>query len=203
MSNSREIGLVLLAAGASKRLGQPKQLIPYKGKSLLQHTIDCAEGLNLQMNVLVIGANAKAIQEIISAETMKMVINENWESGMGSSLKLGVKEILQLSPELDAVIVLVSDQPFIHLELLKEMTELYNSENDIVGSEYKDVVGVPVLFGRSYFKELQELSGDQGARRIINKHQNCLKKIKFEQGNFDIDTPADLEQLNNLNSECQ
>lgn len=198
MNKPKDIGLVLLAAGASKRLGQPKQLVSFHDKTLLQHTIDCGESLALKLKVLVIGANVDQILSESDFKSFEVCMNENWEEGMATSLNLGLQKLLDLQPNLSGVMVLVSDQPFISAKLLNEMIQSFSTESSIVVCKYQEVIGVPALIGSNYFEEIQALKGDQGARRIIKKYPDLVKTINFDQGNFDIDTPEDLRRLNEL-----
>lgn len=195
MSNSSKIGILILAAGASKRLGQPKQLVAFQDKNLLQHTIDSTGDLDLCTKVLIVGANAKEVLKQVNIHNYHTCLNEEWEEGMGSSLSAGLKESLTLEADLEAIMVLVVDQPFINGELLQSLVESYNSSKCIVASKYGEVTGVPAVFDKKYFGELLNLSGDQGAKRILKKHQVVLETVRFDQGNFDIDTPEDLDQL--------
>ncbi|WP_436515184.1 nucleotidyltransferase family protein [Ekhidna sp. To15] len=195
MGESSKIGIIILAAGASKRLGQPKQLVSFQGKKLLQHTIDCTVNLDFSSKVLVLGAKADQVLQQVELHDFNTCLNKQWEEGMGSSLRIAVEKSIELNPDLEAIIVQVSDQPFVSKELLGELLELYISESSIVACEYEEVKGVPTLFGSKYFDELLQLDGDQGAKKIIQKHQSVLKIVRFDQGNFDIDTPEDLERL--------
>lgn len=199
MSDTPNIGLVLLAAGGSIRLGRPKQLIRFNGKTLIQHAIDSAVDVPLKSRVLVLGSSEDQILGMIDTKSFHTCRNENWEDGMASSLKKGIKESLRIEPNLNAILILVSDQPFISMELLNEMIELYKSQSSIVVCQYGDVKGVPVLFGSKYFNELLQLSGDQGARKIMMKYEKMQSVVKFDQGNFDIDTMEDLDRLNKWN----
>lgn len=198
MNKESKIGLVLLAAGGSRRLGQPKQLVSFKGKCLLQHAIDCTDEILFESKVMILGANAEMIKQKVDPKSFHICINDHWERGMAGSLWLGVDRLLHLCTDLNAIVIMVSDQPFISKELLMEMVGLYKSESSIVVCQYQGVKGVPALFAAKYFDELSRLSGDQGARKIIREYEDILTVVKFDQGDFDIDTIEDLKQLNEL-----
>ncbi|WP_462252387.1 nucleotidyltransferase family protein [Ekhidna sp.] len=198
MSRLSNIGLVLLAAGESKRLGQPKQLVKYQGISLLQRAIDTAEEVNLQSRVLIVGGYSDEVLSETNCKSFHVEKNEAWRDGMAGSLVLGLQTTIKLNPQIDGVLVMVSDQPFINTELLNRLIDQYAEKSDIVASEYEGIAGVPVLLGEEYFDEIKELDGDYGARKIVKKHSEKVKTIKFDQGNFDIDTPQDLERLNGI-----
>ena len=191
-SSNPRIGCILLAAGESKRLGQPKQLVKFKGSTLLQHAIDQATAINFEASVLVLGANAVTIQKEINPKSFSILINQDWRRGMASSLHLAIE---QIEINLDGVLILVGDQPFVSEKLLQEMMSIFGSSSDIVACSYKGINGVPALLGSDYFEALLTLEGDTGARKIIKKHLAKVKSITFEQGNFDIDTPEDLNRL--------
>jgi len=189
------IGAAILAAGSSSRLGEPKQLVSFQGKPLLQHTIDELKKLGLAENVVVLGANEDLIKKEIDFKSVKPIHNESWEEGMASSLRLAVQTAKK--KDLDGLLVLLSDQPFVNSELLGELIEFYKpNEEMIMASEYDDILGVPALFDRYYYRELMKMTGDTGARKLINTFQEKVKRVKFKKGAIDIDTPEDLKQLN-------
>ncbi|MEO9485736.1 MAG: nucleotidyltransferase family protein [Ekhidna sp.] len=198
MSEQVNIGLVVLAAGTSIRLGRPKQLVTFEGKTLLQRTMDCGGEDKFQSKVLVVGANADEILSETNCGSFDVCINERWKEGMAGSLKLGLEKSLELNPNLKALMILVSDQPFVRTDLLNEMIKLHTSESCIVICQYEGVNGVPALLGNEYFNEILALEGDQGAKKIIKNHLDHVKTITFDQGSFDIDTPEDLKRLNAL-----
>ncbi len=190
----KKIGLVILAAGASKRLGYPKQLIQFRGKYLLQHIIDEAENAKVIFRLLILGANLETIKEQIDPVSFNVAINPNWQEGMASSLRIAVENAE--SENLDGLLVILSDQPYVDTELLNELIELYEPEkNMIVASEYNKILGVPALFDRHYFRELMKLKGDTGARKLISTFREKIKQVKFDSGELDIDTPSDMEKL--------
>lgn len=184
----KKFGIILLAAGESNRLGTPKQLLPYKGKTLVQHVLDEALDAGANQVVVVTGA--------VSLENSYVVHNENWKEGMASSIRIGLTGILKIDPSLDAVIFIVCDQPYLSSTLLKEIMETHiTSGKDIVGSGYAGTVGIPALFAKSYFDALMKLNGDEGAKRIVMQNAGAVAVVDFPQGNIDIDTAADYDAL--------
>ncbi|MDX2284704.1 MAG: nucleotidyltransferase family protein [Bacteroidia bacterium] len=193
------IGAVMLAAGASRRLGQPKQLLPFRGRPLLQHAMEQAEGLPLAARVLVLGAHAADIQARIEPGPWAVAVNPGWEAGMGSSLRCGLAECLRRQPELEHLLLLLSDQPFVDQGFLNELIHQHlHKQHPITASEYAGVSGVPVIFSRAYFPELMALGGDQGARRLLSLHADAVRSLPFEGGSFDIDTPEDAARLGDI-----
>lgn len=194
MANS--CGIIILAAGSSGRLGKPKQLLPYKNKPLLQYVIDEAKATSAVSVLVVLGANAAAIQSELQTENIRIAINDDWKEGMASSIRCGIKELQKNNPATDAAILMVCDQPFVTASLLNDLIITHNKTNKpIVSSSYDNTTGPPVLFHKSLFPELLQLTGDAGARIIVKKYINEVATVSFPDGRIDIDSPADYEAL--------
>lgn len=190
-----EIGIIILAAGASSRLGKPKQLLWFEGKTLLRRAVENAIETNFK-TVVVLGANFEKIKTEIEDLDVEICFNENWKGGMSSSLKTGLKKILEPAPNLSAVIIQLCDQPFVNFSILKRLAEVFERTNaPIVACEYAETVGVPALFSRIIFDELFALSTENGAKRIIKKHSASVEKISAPEAEIDIDTAKDYEKL--------
>ena len=188
------IGIIILAAGASTRLGQPKQLLVYEGKTLIQKITEVAINTGCQPVVVVLGAYAAKIEPQLNHFRVHIAFNEQWSTGMGSSLQCGLREMQAIAPNLDATIVMVCDQPFVSTDLLQQLVRGYQTSScAIVASEYNGIVGVPALFDRTLFSELTTIAGDVGARRMIRHYQSRVLKIPFAEGAIDLDTPEDLK----------
>lgn len=198
MENSKEkqIGIILLAAGESSRLGKPKQLLLYKGQTLLQHALNEALASNPELVVVVLGANAETLQKEITGNKAHVVINTQWPEGMASSIRAGIKAIIEINPSAYGVILLVCDQPFINAGLMNDLITAHQKTNkEIVVCNYGNTFGPPVFFHQSLFPELLELKGDIGARSIIQRHTDSVQAVFFPAGAFDIDTEADYEKI--------
>ena len=194
MSNS--CGIIMLAAGSSGRMGSPKQLLPYKNKSLLQYLINESKTSFANSIVVVLGANAAAIQTGLQTETIHITINDEWNEGMASSIRCGINELKKINPAIDAAILMVCDQPFVTAALLNDIITTQQQTNKlIVTSSYDKTNGPPALFHKSIFPELLQLKGDLGARSIVQKYANEVVSVAFPKGNIDIDTAADYEAL--------
>ena len=191
-------GIVILAAGASTRLGKPKQLLQYRGKTLLAHAINEATNSNADAIVVILGKNADLFKKEIDEKKVRVAINSSWEEGMASSLRLGLDTLINDKPYIDAVIFMVCDQPHVLSSILNELIiTQQKTTKQIVASNYGDSVGPPALLHKKYFEELMKLSGDAGARKIIQKNMNDVATILFPEGNIDIDTEQDYEKLKN------
>ena len=186
-----------MAAGSSSRLGKPKQLLPFRGTTLLQQTIDQAKTINVGPVVLVTGAYHDKIIEETNTQGLNVVHNDFWQDGMTSSIISGLKEAINLSPDIDAAIILMCDQPFLSSSVLLEMIEAYMSTGkEIIQCKYGDNYGPPVLFDQSLFASIMALNEKNGARSIIRQHPEKVAFVSFPDGCIDIDTEADFEKLN-------
>ncbi|SDC00801.1 nucleotidyltransferase family protein [Pedobacter soli] len=186
-------GIIILAGGNSGRLGQPKQLLTYNGKALLDIVSEAAIASGFSPVLTVLGGYADQLAKILKTD---FIINNDWESGLSGSIVTGLKALLKSEPDLDQVILTVSDQPFISAAVFKKLFENQQvSRTGIVASKYADTIGTPVLFTQKYFKQLLALSGNRGAKAIINNNPNDVATIAFEMGHIDIDTMADYINL--------
>jgi molybdenum cofactor cytidylyltransferase len=199
----RRIGVVILAAGGSSRLGQPKQLIKFQNKSLIQNIIDQSQAFTFASYVLVMGAHAAKIQKSIEPGNFNVIINENWAEGIASSIRKGVKYSLEIDPELEHILFLLSDQPFVTSELIHELVKTHRQqEKEITGCKYQDTVGVPAIFTKRLFQELSMLRGDRGARVLIKKYPDTLAVVPFDLGSIDVDIPEDYNKLINFSEKA-
>ena len=195
-------GIVILAAGASTRLGEPKQQLLFQGKTLLQRALQTALDSGCAPVAVVLGANAEKLIPELAGKPVTVVQNPNWQEGMGSSIRAGLQELLRLKPELSEVIFMVCDQPFVEAGVLKRLVQAkQDGRSGIIASAYQGTVGTPVLFDQVYFPELLALQGQEGAKKIILKHQPQVTAITFEAGAIDIDTQEDYSAL--LQSDLQ
>jgi molybdenum cofactor cytidylyltransferase len=194
--NSSAIGLIVLAAGASTRMGTPKQLLLYQGRSFVCHAVEVAIASVCQPIVVVLGANAQRIKLEINHLPIQIVENQQWSEGMSSSIRVGLKTLNAVNPDLEAVAIALCDQPFISSQLINQLIEAYClTGKPIVASEYAGTLGVPALFSRALFSELMALKTTEGAKQIIGKHLHEVVGVPFPDGAIDIDTPKDYEQL--------
>lgn len=187
---------LLLAAGSSSRMGKPKMLLLFNGKTLLQHTID--EILKIQhcKPVVVTGCYHSLIKETLQKQQIDFIENGNWIEGMGSSIQKGIQYINRQYPEADNAIITVCDQPYISASLLQQLITVQGQTGKgIVASAYNNTAGTPVLFDKKYFEQLAMLSGQYGARKILQQFSDDTAAVAFEQGALDIDTEEDYNTL--------
>jgi molybdenum cofactor cytidylyltransferase len=193
----RRIGAVVLAAGVSSRLKQPKQLVEFRGKTLLRRAVETALEAAFDPVLVVLGANFERTRAEIEDLPVEIVFNEVWEDGLSSSIKTGIEFLRDKHASVKATLVMLADQPFItasHLNLLRQKY-LARSDNPIVAAGYDGAVGVPAIFSASVFDDLRSLAGDEGAKRVIKKYGALVRTINLPEAAIDIDTPADLEKL--------
>lgn len=190
------IGIIILAAGSSSRLGQSKQLIQLNGKSLLQHAANVALNSEADIVITMVGSNAQLHKSEIESLNVEIIENKGWQLGMGNSLKVGLNHLLTSKTNIQAAIIMVCDQPYLTASHLNALINTYKKEKpEIVASTYNLIKGVPALFAASLFPKLLKLGDTEGARKIIEKHVGSIVLVPFEKGEIDIDTPEDLERL--------
>ena len=192
--------IVLLAAGASTRLGKPKQLLIYNGKSLLKQAIDLALGSKANPVVIVLGAHAEQLIKEATQPGVHVIKNERWKEGMASSLNAGLNEVLRISPGINNVLFMVCDQPFVTKELLQTMLKEYElTRQPMIACEYDDSIGTPALFNKTVFALLFELEGEEGAKKLLKAYPELVATVDFPDGNVDIDTVSDYDDLVGVN----
>ncbi|WP_372814407.1 NTP transferase domain-containing protein [Paenibacillus sp.] len=196
------IGAVILAAGMSRRMGQPKLLLPFLGKPLFRYSVDAAIQAGLQPVVIVGGSRMEELlRHVADCADIEGIENQDYQSGMASSLQAGLQAV---KGRADAAIVFLADQPLVAPVVINEIVRHYNLHRHegirIVRPEYQGRPGHPVLFDADLFAELEHIRGDEGGKSILIKHRSLLHVVPFanEQWGMDIDTPDDLRQLEKI-----
>jgi molybdenum cofactor cytidylyltransferase len=191
---------ILLAAGASTRLGRPKQLVQIHGETLLHRTGRLALEAGCSPVIAVLGFAAEQMQAALGGLSVKTIIHPDWQAGMGSSLRCGV-EALSRENVPERVLVLVSDQPRLSLEILKSLLSLSETSTALIAaSHYAGRAGVPAVFRSPLFPALKSIEGDKGARHVIEQHRHQTVLVDFPEGAMDLDTIGDLAQLDCLST---
>ncbi|SDM45145.1 molybdenum cofactor cytidylyltransferase [Daejeonella rubra] len=195
-SKPANIAVIILAAGRSARLGSPKQLLSYRGKTLLQHSIDIALESQVSPVMVVLGSNKEMIEKELDQTNILIEENTLWESGMASSISCGINKLNAIAPDSEAVILMVCDQPFVSASLLNELIKQHRETGKpIIASSYENTLGTPALFHKSLFSELSALEGESGAKSLIKKYSQKTGSISFDQGSIDIDTRENYRNL--------
>ena len=187
-------------------MGQSKQLLKVKNQqTLIERSIIAAKSSLCKQVTVVLGANALRIQKILSKKQLdiNIIINKQWEKGMGNTLSVGLEYLLKQQPDLDAVIISVSDQPYLSNTIFNQLFEKYTvSQKPIICSDYGNHLGVPALLDKQFFPQLLSLQADEGAREIIRSNRTLVTSVPFPKGAIDLDTPqayqAYLSSLNDL-----
>jgi molybdenum cofactor cytidylyltransferase len=198
MSPQFQIAAIILAAGESSRLGQPKQLIQFRGKTLVRRVVDAASEAGCQP-ILVVLASSELVQGISSElkDTGATIIaNPNWKCGIGTSIRAGIQHLIETAPGIEATVLLACDQPFVDRAVIEGLIILHHeTRKPIVAASYAGTLGVPVLFDRNLFPELLRLDDSAGAKSIILSNRDRVAEFPFPEGKIDIDTAEDWQRF--------
>ena len=196
IEGQHKLGVVLLAAGGSSRMGRPKQLLRIEDEALVTRMARRLIELEPASVLVVTGSAAQAVNDQLSGLPVQVVHNLRWEEGMAGSLAVGVKN---LPAEIDGVLIMLCDQWRVGLEDLQELVQVWNADISQITAacwddEGQQVIGPPAIFPRALFEELTSLKGDRGARAVIENHRERASFVAMESACFDLDEPADLER---------
>lgn len=186
---------VILAAGASTRLGQPKQLLTIEEETFVDRAVRMAAAAGASPVFVVLGANADMIQSSAKLTGATIVVNDAWAEGMASSIRCSIDAICKHLPLAEGVLILACDQPSVTTEHLTYLIAASMRERRIAASFYAGRFGIPAVFPSSEFPNLLRLTGDKGARELLRKNSESVTGIAFAAGEMDVDTPADLAKL--------
>jgi molybdenum cofactor cytidylyltransferase len=191
------IGIVVLAAGASKRLGTPKQLLHYEGQTLLRRAAETALATACGPVVVVLGAHAQPLVLELQGLPVRIVKNPDWEQGMRSSIRPGMEALLGADEEaLAGVIFMLCDQPLVTVRVLEALIQTHaETGKGIVACAYGGTWGVPALFSKTLFWDLATLGSGEGAKQVLANHPEEVATICFPEGALDVDTPQDYARL--------
>jgi molybdenum cofactor cytidylyltransferase len=188
---------VILAAGGSTRMGAAKQSLEFEGSALLSRAVSTAIQSKGTPVVVVLGARANELVKLLPGQPVQVVTNPNWKTGMGTSIRAGVSVIR--SNAIDAVLILLCDQPLISAAQLDQMIDAHIvSGRPITAASYAGTFGTPVIFAASLFDELLKLGDAQGGKAIVNRHRDQVKSFPLPEGEMDVDTPADFARLTEM-----
>lgn len=191
------VAAIILAAGASSRLGEPKQLLRFHGETLLARSMRLATEAGATPVFAVLGAHSQLITASVGFNSAIPILNPQWESGIASSLCAGMDALNTHNPESEGVLLMTCDQPYLsstHLRRLVYRFQTHQAQR-IVASAYAETVGTPAIFPNAMFDRIRSLRGDRGARVVLLEEQGSLVRVTLECGEVDIDLPEDKAKL--------
>ncbi|WP_158829821.1 nucleotidyltransferase family protein [Mucilaginibacter lacusdianchii] len=192
-----KLSTVILAAGPSRRLGQPKQNLRFKEKTLLQHAIFAAGGVSDHV-LVVLGASRERIEDTIQDLPVEILFNARWSEGMAYSIRTAVSHLVVHYPVVTHILFMVCDQPLIAPSFLEQLIQTAGtSGRGIVATGYNGIAGVPAVFSVKYYPELIALVGDEGARQLMRTHPDDMRVVPYLDAELDIDTDDDYQWLLN------
>jgi molybdenum cofactor cytidylyltransferase len=184
---------LILAAGASRRFGSPKQLARIGGRPMLHAVLSRAVEVAGHSVTVVLGAHAADLAPLLSHSPASIAINRDWDTGMSSSIRAGLARIPGTA---DAVLILLVDQPSVTTEDLRRLVGAWRRQPDyIAAAQYGTTTGAPAIFPHWCFRELAELRGDRGAGALIQRHADRVVRVPMASAGLDVDTPEDLLSL--------
>lgn len=189
---SDESAVVILAAGGSRRLGQPKQLVEIEGQSLVRRAAESALSAGSGSVHVVVGAEVDRVRAALEGLPVELVVNEAWREGVASSIRAAIDAIERRDRPVETLLLMLCDQPGVSGDVLRRLLDAYRmTRAPVVASRYPEGPGVPALFHAELFPALKSLDGDVGARELIRHLDRDVVTIPFAMAD-DIDTPGDL-----------
>lgn len=195
MSHPHRVAAIILAAGEGSRMGTTKQLLPFRGKTILECVVDNALASSLHQVVVVLGHQADLLMPLLKNRAVHVVINNDYRRGQSSSLKAGLRA---LTEQTGAALFMLGDQPLVTPETINRILEAYrHSPAPVVLPVFDGKRGNPVLFSRETFQKMQLLGDDCGARPLFEEYAGRIVTVPVEDGSihFDVDTEADYRRL--------
>lgn len=202
-TSASQTAVIILAGGSSSRLGKPKQLLLYQNITLVKHAVKTALQTTCKPVFVVTGFLHEELVKELEDQPVQFINNPDWQEGMGSSIRTGISAMIQLKDQIDAVLILLCDQPLITSEHLNHLiSQFYADKRSIIAATgYAETCGVPAVFDKSLFAELEFLPGERGAQWLFKKFQDQLTVVPFESASIDVDTEADYLRLMNLSDQ--
>jgi molybdenum cofactor cytidylyltransferase len=189
------VSAIVLAAGLSTRMGAVKPLVTVRGRMMLERVLSTLRESRVDGIIVVLGDSADLVQQSIMFGNATVVVNESYREGIASSLQTGLSHVTSSA---EAALIVLADQPFLKAQTIDLLIDEYcANKSKIVLPTCNGIRGNPVLFDRSVFPELAQLTGDTGARAIFKRHLNTIAKVPVDDEGVlvDLDTPAEVERL--------
>lgn len=190
-----EVITLILAAGASRRMGKIKALLPWGHTTILGYLLQEAKASDAGEILIVTGAHREQILGAVGPLTAHTHHNPDWESGMGSSLASGVQEVERRFPDAEALVVILVDQPLVSRAYLRRILQTHRDfPGHIIASDYGGFAGVPALFPRRFWEALRDLSAEKGAKGLIASNLAQCRVLDPGMAITDVDTPEAYEK---------
>jgi molybdenum cofactor cytidylyltransferase len=190
---TQKIYAIVLAAGEASRFGSVKQLVAVEGKPMAVRAVESASAVCDDHTILVVGHEAAAISAACIGAPGFIVVNDDYGNGMGTSIAAAMQ---RLPPGADAVLITLADQPLVTAAHLRALVDAWSGEDhEIVASGFAGTHGPPALFARASFQTLADLSGDEGARKLLQDSRFSMTTVICEPAALDVDTTEDLRQI--------
>jgi molybdenum cofactor cytidylyltransferase len=194
MPPSETTAAVILAAGPSRRMSEPKQLLKLAGQSLLRRAASTALSSSCKPVIVVLGAHADEFKRELNHLDVLIEENPVWMNGIGASVRCGIEAARRRN--VDSAVLMLCDQPLVTWQLIDQLVATHRRTGAaIVACEYADTVGVPALFSRAVFDELTSMGGNTGAKQVITRNADRVVRVPFPPAALDIDTPEDFARL--------
>jgi CTP:molybdopterin cytidylyltransferase MocA len=188
------IAAVVLAAGGSSRLGRPKALVEVEGSPLVVRAVDAVKGGGCDPVIVVLGADASRVRAALADRLVSLVIHDRWADGIAASIRAGIASLVP-RPEVEAVLLAVSDQPALDARVVTRLLEAWNDRpagSTLAACSYGGTLGTPAVFSRARFDDLARLSGDRGAAVLLRRDPARVAAIAWPEGAADVDRPGDV-----------
>jgi len=196
MGEPFHFGAVILAAGASTRMGRPKQMLPVDGQPLLRRTAAAVLASGAEPIVVVLGAEAKSVRPALRGLAVQVVTNRRWREGLASSIRTGLRALCTAKRRLEAVTLILCDQPNLSADAIGRLVRHHRKHgSSIVAAHYDGHPGAPALFARRHFAELLALRGPHGARPLFTRHAEQLGAVALPELAVDLDKPSDYRRF--------
>ncbi len=191
------VGAIVLAAGASARMGQPKQLLRVQGKTLLRRAAETAAEVGCEPIVVVLREMSAELLAELRGLAVHPIENPEADKGIGTSIRAGVGSLLKISPNLQSLVILLCDQPRVNADTLHRLIDSHRANGKPVSAcAFTGTIGPPVLVESSLLSKLQSLRDDQGAKALWLAQPEIIHRFACEEAAIDVDTPEDYQRLN-------
>jgi len=189
---------VLLAAGSGSRLGRPKALVRLGSSLLVEHGHALLSSAGCEPVVVVLGAAAEEVRAVAELDGAQVLVNRDWVTGMGSSLRVALAALAAVGPSVPAAVVALVDQPLVGPDAVRRLVTAWRDGALVAVATYGEAPRNPVLLDRSTWPEVSRSAvGDVGARAFLRDHPDLVRRVACDDTGApdDMDTEDDLRRL--------